>query len=646
MRQVLARALRDTRLWVAGAVGSRVGHRLRGVGGAVGYVPRAARAARRQVRADLRADPYLGYILVFSAVLSAFWVWHRLPNFATRDERWRVVDPIEAVAALDTELSYESLRDGVTYWRSYGATFYVAALVVLPVLAAAVSAGELAAFLEMGRHLGTDFWTHWLRTPGWLWTASVLLARLVVVGCAVGSVYLSYRIGTLARDRATGRLTALLLSVTWGFLVLAHEAGEDVPALFLFLLAFYLALRYVDSGAPAHLYASSVVGGFASAVKLNAGVVSLVIGAAFLSRALEADGPLAERLVRPRVLLTGVGLGVAAILLGYPSVPVGEPAHAGGRVTRGVANKAQPHGWRVRPSWWWVLRGYLHGLGLPLAVASAGGVLASLAALGERSREATAIRLALLATAVLLAVYSQWAYVRTHHLLLTFPLVALVVAVMAGRLRERRPSLGRVLVALLLVTSGLYAVGGDLAYADQPRDRSAAWLSEHAGANATVETYVRDPQEAGVPHDATISHVGNRTMTVDDLTYSPGVRRWTLMMPYRCPDYIVLNYHQSLQYLAPDDWGTRASRLSNPDLEDYFRDLLAEDTFPYEVARTFGRRPRFLDGRGRRPTWRALIRVGLRPRTIQYGDPQDLGVDQYTVVLERTGDCSPVERSV
>ncbi|PSP51409.1 hypothetical protein BRC74_06805 [Halobacteriales archaeon QH_7_68_42] len=51
--------------------------------------------------------------------------------------------------------------------------------------------------------------------------------------------------------------------------------------------------------------------------------------------------------------------------------------------------------------------------------------------------------------------------------------------------------------------------------------------------------------------------------------------------------------------------------------------------------------PRFLRGEGRPPTWRAMLRVGTRPRTMQYGDPQDMGVNQYTVILERTGECNP-----
>jgi predicted nucleic acid-binding protein len=34
-----------------------------------------------------------------------------------------------------------------------------------------------------------------------------------------------------------------------------------------------------------------------------------------------------------------------------------------------------------------------------------------------------------------------------------------------------------------------------------------------------------------------------------------------------------------------------------------------------------------------------LLWAGIQPRTVQYGDPQDFGPHQYTVVLERSGSC-------
>jgi hypothetical protein len=590
----------------------------------------ALRRGTEQVRDDLRADPGLRLVLLLAAFLSTFWLWHRLPNFATRDERWRVLDPIQPVGFFVEDPTLGSIREGVTYWRSYGGTFYIYGLVLLPVVVFLLATGDGGILVDLATYSNRSLRADWQRVPGWVWTALVLPARLVNALLAVGSVYLVYRIGTEVRDRATGRLAALLLSLTWGLLVLAHEAGEDVPALFCFLLATYLALRYLESGSRRTFYLGCLVGGLAAGFKFSAGVAALVLGAAYLTRARRADGSWRAALARPRFLLTGVAIGVVCIAVSYPQTLVGAPTEVGGRITRGVGEKSNPHSWVDAPSWWWLLRGTLNGLGLPLTVAGLGAAGAAVGWLREDSRAGDLARLSLLALGTLLLVLSQWAYVRTHHLLLAFPLLVLLVAVGARRLHDRRPRIARVLVALLLVTTGAYAVTGDLGYAAQGRDRSAAWLSANAGPNATVEVYPLDPQEFGVPHGADFER--------------PPMPEGIASLDGRCPDYIALGYHRGLLPLAPADHSDRAGRFDDPDEAAHVRDLLRGDGHPYEVAGRFGPRPRYLDGT-ERPAWRRLLRAGVQPRTVQYGDPQDLGPYQYTVVLERTGDCATPSRT-
>ncbi|MFB6140400.1 MAG: ArnT family glycosyltransferase [Halosimplex sp.] len=590
-------------------------------------LPDPLERAKRQVTADLRADPYLPYILAVALVLSSFWIWHRLPNFATRDERWRVVDPVEVLAAYLEDHDLASITDGVAYWRTYGASMYLSALMLVPVFVVVLATDSLPAFADMGTHIGTGFWTHWFDTPGWIWTWSVLPVRLANVAMAVGSVYVVYRIGTTMRDRATGRIAAALLTVTWVLLILAHEGGEDVPSLFFVLLSLYFALRYVETGVDRLFYWGALFGGISIAFKLSGGVSAVMLGVAYLQRARRdatEEGGFLRALVRPKLLALGVLTGVVAVAVGYPTVVFGAPDQFGGRISRAFSAKSEPHGWLVQPSWWWILRGYLHGAGLPLAVALAGGAAAALARVREESLTADGWRMALVGVGVYLAVFSTWSYVRTHHLLPVIALLVVVLAAVLARLRERRPRLGRGVLAVLLVASAVYAGAGTLAYASQPRDRATSYLAAHGGANDAIETYTADPQDAAVPHSERVDpHPGFGVRSVRD----------------RCPSYIVLNYHKSILYLAPDTWGKRARTLSDPTVERYVSDLLAEDTYPYEIVGEYGREPRFLDGVGRAPMWRRLLRVGIRPRTMQYGDPQDMGVDQYTVVLRRTGPC-------
>jgi hypothetical protein len=588
------------------------------------------RRAYRQVRADLRRDPYLAPILLLATLLTTFWLHHRLPNFATRDERWRVVDVVEPLGFLVEDPRPVSVREGLVYWRSYGGTVYLYGVVLLPsLLLVAVSAGP-ATFADMAIHPRGRFWQHWLSTPGWVWTALVLPARLANATLAVGCVYLTYRLGVAVRGRPTGRLAALLLSLSWVLLVLAHEVGEDVPALFALLLSTVLALRYTDTGRTRTFYWACLWGGLAAGLKLTAGVAAAILGVAVVLDARRTSPASLRTVVRSRwrLLLTGAALGTVALLASYPSVLVGAPDQLGGRILRGADAKNDPHGWLVAPTWWWVVRGYLHGLGLPLAVAVLAGTVAAV----RRIRSRGEVLLLVGAAAGLVAVL-PWAYVRTHHLLPTIPFLLLLLAVGLRRLATRRPVVGRVAVALLVVSSAVYAGVGVAGYATQPRDRATAWLAADAPANATVETYVGDPQDAAVPHGVRVNHPGDAAAT------GRSREAWMLDMPDRCPDYIVLNYQRSLLFLAPPNHSQRAALLSYPPAAAFVRDLLAEDTYPYAVAGRFGPRPRFLDGDPPRPAWRALLRVGLDPRTIQYGDPQDFGVKGYTVVLKRTGPC-------
>mgnify|MGYP003857552295 CR=1 FL=1 len=613
--------------------------------GEMGVVGEAIEGAKEQVETDLRADPYLRWILLLALALAGFWIWHGLPNFATRDERWRIVDPIEAVGFVVDDPGLGSLREGVAFWRSYGAAFYLFGITAVPVVTALFLRGEQGVLVDIAAHQPWGYWAYWNRTPGWVWTGLVLAGRLANVAFAVGSVYVLYRIGTTVRGRPTGRLAALLLSLTWGFLVLAHEAGEDVPALFFFLLSVYLALGYVETGSARRFYAASAAGGIAIAFKLTAGVSAVLIGVAYLMRARRGEG-LRESIARDRgrLLRVGAAIGICVIVVGYPTNLVAAPGEFLVRVGRGVANKGRPHRLVRAPSWWWILRGYLHGFGLPLFVGVLGGVTASLARIRDDAPATDGVRLALVGVGGYLLAVAPWSYVRTHHLLPTFPLLLLVLSVSVARLRERRPTVARLVVAALVVTAGAYAGAGDLGYASEPRDEATAWLATHAGANATVETYINDPQDAAVPHGASVSHIVDRRMVIDGETRRPGVGIWMLAVSERCPEYVQLNFQGAVRYLAPADYSDRFRYPNNPRLREHFRGLLAGNG-SYVVAAEFGPRPRFVDGTDARSRVGELLHVGTVPRSIQYGDPQDFGVNQYTVILERTGPCDPEENS-
>lgn len=603
--------------------------------------------AKRRVVRDLEADPYLPWILVAAVVLLGFWFWHLIPNFATQDEHARLLDVLPAVGALATDPGFEALKNGVTQGRMYGATFYLNALALVPAVVFAAVTDQLAVFAPFYRPdavtniwaTDTDLWSLWHSTPRWVWTSSLLLVRLCNVAFALGCVYLVYRIGTQVRDRATGRVAALVLSFTFGFVVMAHEGGEDIPSVFLLLLVVYLALRYVETGDERYFYSGCGAGGFAMAFKLTAGIGVVVLGTAYLLRVRNADSRWIRALIRPRLLVLGAIVGLGAIVVGYPSVLVSGPDALFDRISRGTGHKASILGGRAAPTWWWMLRSYLNGFGLPLFLAVVGSVVALVPQLRNRSEETDGLILLVVTIASCIGLLSWWQYVRVHHLLSTIPPLVVLVSVALRQLGDRRPALSCAVVVVVLVSSALYTGYGTLGYASQPRGEASSWLATNAPEDATIELYQIDPQDAAVPHGMDTSHYTHRTSDGELARTEETYAEWMHNVPDRCPEYIQLT-REDLLRLAPPDLNLRAQFYADHYHEtEYVRSLVTGSNDNYEVAAEFGRPPRFLGQDRQQPHLPELLRVGLLPRTVQYGDEQNLGPEQYTLILERTGPC-------
>lgn len=583
------------------------------------------RRATDRIRADLRADPYLRYVLALALVLALVGIWHRIPNFATWDARDRLFHPLAVYGHLLAEPSFESLQEGVGWSREpFGATFYLYALALVPVLIAAAAVGaldEVAAIPFYDTDFG--FFAAWQATPTWIWTWGILLGRLVVVAFAVGSVYLTYRIGVAVRDRTTGRLAATFLALTFGFLVLAKEIGEDVPALFFLLLALYGLVRYVQSGRRSYLLGASAAGGVAIAFKLTMGPVApLVLLAIYLRSRTEGREGWRETLWRPDLVLPGAALGLVAILLGFPAALAGRfdllldrfIFHTGYRVTVRKGPETL--------SWWWFLRGYLHGFGLPLAVAGWVGVGASARRLRRRGAlNDPAFALVAAVLAIYLLLFAGWRDFRFHHLLPTIPPILLLFGAAVSRLHGRRPDAARALVAVLLLTTGLYAGVGVAGFTSMPHDEATAWMDEHVERDATMESYRQTFDNAAVTPWLNVSHpnAGGE--------------------PAACPDYIQLTY-RDLTYLRdapPEHRGYYAENVS--ERAAYVRALVEGET-NYELAAEFGPRPpNFVPERAPPGSVVDVLHLGIVPHTDQYGDEQDLRPNQYVAIFERTGPC-------
>lgn len=570
---------------------------------------------------DLREDPYLPYVLVLAAALASFWFWHRIPNFATRDEKSRLFDSMVAYGRVIAEPSFESLKAGIVWSRvPFGATFYLFGLALLPVVLVAALVGELGAFANLGfPSYEFGFYPAWQSMPRWVWTWSLVFVRLFNIAFAVGCVYLTYRLGVATRDRATGNLAALLLTFSFGFLTIAHEGGEDMPALFFVLLALYLVVRYVQTDDRTLFLAGSAAGGAAIAFKLTAAPVILLIGLAYFLRVRRAGSEWRGALFRPGLVVGGAALGLLTIVLGFPTALVAGPEPFIERVFGGSAARASHATGPDAPIWWWFLRGYFSGLSLPLFFAGVAGVVGSVLTLRRGDGDFDAELLVLVGLAAYVLLFSQWHDFRVHHLLPTFPLIMVLLAGSLLRYNDRRPGLARPAIAVLLVTSGTYAVVGDMGYAAMPRDQAEDWLAENAPENATMEVYRRDFQDAAVPFWMNINHAYGREGRGEELV--------------DCPQYIQLGY-RDLLYLNEGTYYRNGAAQAQ-----YITNLLRGE-YNYEVVAAFGPAPeRYVPERATPGSVTDLLRYGVIPQTDQYADEQELAANQYTVILERTGEC-------
>lgn len=571
------------------------------------------------LREDLDADPYLPYLLALAAVTYGFGVWFRVPNFAEPDEYSRLLQPMKVAGEFAADPGPDAVIRGLTDGRALGATAYLYAVVLLPVFLAVLATGQLGEFVGLGSM--ESRWTLWHAVPGWFWSSAVILGRLVSLAFGVGCVYLTYRLGVELKDRFAGRLAALSLALSVGFLAQTHMVGEDAPMLFFLLATVLLANRYVRTGRAAPFLTGALTGGLAIAFKLSGGAAVVVLGVAVLLRTARSDEDVA--MVQSRLVLAGLTIGAATVYVGIPSALVGGPSELIARVTGQFGAKTGRTGSLEAPLWYWLLRGYAGGLGLPLAVGAAAALVTATArSLRRRERPASLALLLVSGLVVFPLVYSRWSFVRVRHLVPTFPFVLALVGAEVSRLRgpERRWPWLRIALAAVLVSTAAFAGTAQYGYVTEPRDRATAWLAGEADENETVEVYENSIADVAVPHGQATSHYGfqeEQATNVSSLVLNESAfTDWMLGMPERRPAYVQLT-DAELKYTDP----TSPDSQRYPERRAFVRSLYAGE-YNYTVAAEFGRRPTA-------PTLWIDFRESVT-------SPQVDGQASYVVIFERT----------
>lgn len=547
------------------------------------------KARLHEIKEKIYSDPYLRYCLIVTLILTGSWFWYRTPNFAGPDEYSRLIQPMKVVGNFVSSPSTHALQSGVLDGRALGATFYLYSITLVPLFMIVLLTGQLGEFATLGTI--SSRWELWHEAPSWFWTGAIVSGRITLMIFATGCVYLMYLVGDELWNKTTARMSAILLSITFGFIAMAHEVSEDIPAIFFILLTLYLLLLFIDTNNERLFWAATLSGGIAIAFKLTAGAVVMGIGGALLVRAFTHHENWKAELFRPRLIGGGLALGIVAIYVGMPSILLGGPDELLLRITHTTGQKTSLSGGQSAPIWVWMASGYLNGLGLPLATAICLGAPASVVLARTNDVDAGKLSVVGLSALPYFVVFSRWEYVRMHHLLPTFPLMILLLSATITYLIRQKPKSGRILVGFLVVSTALYSGVGVMQYGSEPRDQATGWIETNVEDDEEMVVYENSIADVAAVHGKPVQHYPypeeNATYESTLILNQSNYTEWMTSTTDRNPKYIQLTLGE-IRYIDPNS--PRSEKY--PRRSDHIESLMNEET-NYTIVAEFGSRPTF-----------------------------------------------------
>jgi hypothetical protein len=231
---------------------------------------------------------------------------------------------------------------------------------------------EYAAYFVLGRLFGlfgspSDFFLAYLADP----TPFFLFARMTAAVCGIGVVWLSYAIASRAYHPRVGVIAGLFTAFSLLLFQMSFLALADMPAVFLLMLATYLAVRSVAQPADRRLYCvAAALVGLAAACKYHVGLGVVILVVAAFIKISDHDRRIGALLHLGAVGSVFVFLG---FLVGIPQVLI-DPITFYDDVFRRLGGQYfgyDPTG----NAWLFLFTHHLrNGLGIPLTVASLLGV--------------------------------------------------------------------------------------------------------------------------------------------------------------------------------------------------------------------------------------------------------------------------------
>jgi 4-amino-4-deoxy-L-arabinose transferase-like glycosyltransferase len=170
---------------------------------------------------------------------------------------------------------------------------------------------------------------------------SPLAGRLLAVAFGLGTVGLTYAIGSRLYARRVGVLAALLIAVMPYTVVVSRQVLLDAPMVFFTSLALYLVVRFVQSEHSVWLYSAAVALGMATLTKETA---ILLVGGAYVFFAL-------TRAARVRLNQAVIATAVLVVtVLPYPlSLRLAGSSSTGGQFLAWQLLRRPNHSWSFYP---------------------------------------------------------------------------------------------------------------------------------------------------------------------------------------------------------------------------------------------------------------------------------------------------------
>lgn len=316
-----------------------------------------------------------------------------------------------------------------------------------------------------------------------------LAARLITALLGTSTLPVLFLLGRRLYGSAAGLLAALLYAAAPLAVVHAHFVTVDVPATFFVTVALLSASSLLASPG----LKSAAWAGFwcalAAATKYTAGLCIIAPTAAIILAGARRTGHFRSALTRELALQTAVLVGVSVLvfLVACPGPWINGAAFFSSVRYELFEHARTGHGYLfvdTGPGWWYHLTVSLrYGLGLPLLLLSAAGVVFA----ARRREPADTLLLVFLAIGYAATSFSAVRFAR--YLIPFYPALCLlagrVAAAPYAQNAVRRMAIG---AGLVVVAAGLVVSGGlvrAMAMTD-PRDRSADYLTSVSPPRATI----------------------------------------------------------------------------------------------------------------------------------------------------------------